>query len=297
VSWRQDSEIPTKLKYYYSFSIIEPFNQERKGDVESTLIFYIILHKPKMLRQKKQQPTPATQAYDPFNYPTNQKEYDQAIQSSPLTLVEIYAEWCGPCKIFKTILLPLVHKYLKFVRVNHNTDVTKYTNKGSLSTLKNTCQPTFLLLNQTGSLLHMQRGLVFSEIARVVHENIKSIEQKVEWNKKKQSNTSNSSSIEEKKGNGIDKQENTTWSSSGAPPNHRRSSMKVDKSELRRRNSMAASSMKNAFKSTANKKRNSILVMQQFQPAAQSHGTDSKSSFKSTMQGLNNLKSNDSDGT
>ena len=213
--------------------------------------------------------------------------------SMPLTLVELYADWCGPCRTFKTVMGPLMsEQHIIFVQVKHNNPlIQNLTTKNTFNlNRKNSCQPTFLLLNQKGALLHLQRGLVVSELKRVIRENINSIGQQLEWHKNNGSNSG-------KKGQGQggenkSNKEEAGWSSAtaredGAPKN-RRQSMKVDQSELRRRNSMASANMKNAFKNSKKKHRNSVLIMQ-------SKGEDKdKDKDKGTMQnvfkGLNNMQ-------
>ena len=54
----------------------------------------------------------------------NEKEFDEIIQSG-YTLVDFYADWCGPCKMLSLILEELSEEYLdiKFVKVNVDNDM------------------------------------------------------------------------------------------------------------------------------------------------------------------------------
>ena len=171
-------------------------------------------------------------------------------------------------------MVPLMDENIIFVQVQQN-EVTRFTKSGALANRKRTCQPTFLLLDRSGSLLHLQRGLVVSELKRVCREHLKFVAH---------TNITTSQSAPTETEQEEDLKEGGRMA--------RRSSMKVDSMELQRRNSMASSQMKNAFKSTTSKRRSSLLVMQQQQQQASStKNGESSTSFKSTMQDLNNINS------
>lgn len=54
----------------------------------------------------------------------NEKEFDEIIQSG-YTLVDFYADWCGPCKMLSPILEELSTEYsdIKFIKVNVDNDM------------------------------------------------------------------------------------------------------------------------------------------------------------------------------
>ena len=253
-----------------------------------------------MLQQQQQQA-------DSFSHPSTQEEYDAAIQSSPLTLVEIFASWCGPCKCFKAVMSTLPDTF-SYVQVPHGT-IQKYTAAGTLADRKNSCQPTFLVLDAAGKLLHLQHGLVMSELARLIREHLKSV---TKWSSQQsQEKTSEEHETGQEGGasdggdggdgggggggGGGDISRGGGGGSSGSGNNGetqrigRRSSMKVDSTELRRRNSIASTGLKNAFKSTTKRRMSTLGIVSEGNNTSIS-SEDSNKNFKNTMQGLNRIQ-------
>ena len=64
----------------------------------------------------------------------NEKEFDEVI-SSGLTLVDFYADWCGPCKMLGPILEDLDNEYpdITFIKVNCDNDIAVADRYGILS--------------------------------------------------------------------------------------------------------------------------------------------------------------------
>lgn len=218
-------------------------------------------------------PTPQ-QINQTIHRPTNQNEYNLLIKSIPFSLVEIYASWCGPSRIFKVDALNLSEEECQYIQLEHGL-IQKYTSSGSLSNRKNNCQPTFLLLDKSGKLLHLQHGIVVSELRRVIRENINKATTSYDW----QSNTSSEQEHqqEQHQQEHIQQTEETMQ-----PAGSRRSSMKVDSSELRRRNSMASTGLKNKFNTT--KQKNVVPKT----TTTEGSGESTKN-FNTTMQGLNSI--------
>ena len=218
-------------------------------------------------------PTPQ-QINQTIHRPTNQNEYNLLIKSIPFSLVEIYASWCGPSRIFKVDALNLSEEECQYIQLEHGL-IQKYTSSGSLSNRKNNCQPTFLLLDKSGKLLHLQHGIVVSELHRVIRENINKATTSYDW----QSNTSSEQEHqqEQHQQEHIQQTEETMQ-----PAGSRRSSMKVDSSELRRRNSMASTGLKNKFNTT--KQKNVVPKT----TTTEGSGESTKN-FNTTMQGLNSI--------
>ena len=64
----------------------------------------------------------------------NEKEFDEIIKSG-LTLVDFYADWCGPCKMLSPILEELDNEYsdITFIKVNCDNDIAVADRYGILS--------------------------------------------------------------------------------------------------------------------------------------------------------------------
>ena len=85
----------------------------------------------------------------------NQANFDQIISSEKLTLVDFWAEWCGPCKIMHPVFERLAKKYnqVTFGRVNvdQNQNISmKYQVQGI---------PTFIMF-KAGQVVDKMVGAV-----------------------------------------------------------------------------------------------------------------------------------------
>lgn len=64
----------------------------------------------------------------------NQTEFDELIKSG-ITLVDFYADWCGPCKMLGPILESLDEEYpdINFVKINCDNDIAVADRFGIMS--------------------------------------------------------------------------------------------------------------------------------------------------------------------
>ena len=64
----------------------------------------------------------------------NESKFDKII-SSGITLVDFYADWCGPCKMLSPILEELDNEYpnITFVKVNCDNDINLASRYGIMS--------------------------------------------------------------------------------------------------------------------------------------------------------------------
>lgn len=95
--------------------------------------------------------------------------FSEIIKSDTPTLVDFYAEWCGPCKMMKPILEELKTKIgdsAKIIKI----DVDK--SPQVLNTFQIQGIPTLILFKK-GEIKWRQSGVVLSnELERVIHQHL-----------------------------------------------------------------------------------------------------------------------------
>lgn len=97
------------------------------------------------------------------------KKFSSIINSSQLTLVDFYADWCGPCKMMSPILQEvksIVKDNAIIIKINvdvHEDLATEFMVRGV---------PTLLLFKE-GKMLWRQSGVVASrELVNLINENL-----------------------------------------------------------------------------------------------------------------------------
>ena len=93
------------------------------------------------------------------------EKFSEIIKSDTPTLVDFFAEWCGPCKTMKPILEELkkeMGEQMKILKidVDHNTQISQVFQIQSVPTL---------ILFKSGNIVWRQSGVVMlPELKRVI---------------------------------------------------------------------------------------------------------------------------------
>lgn len=93
------------------------------------------------------------------------KNFDEIINSSPLVLVDFFAEWCGPCKMMKPVLeevKAIMGDAVKIIKV----DVEKNINTASRYNVMGV--PTLILFREGKSVWRRSGVVTPGELTEVI---------------------------------------------------------------------------------------------------------------------------------
>lgn len=97
------------------------------------------------------------------------KTFGEIIKTTPLVLVDFYAEWCGPCKMMKPILEEVkaaIGEKAKIIKVDEEKNIK------AASTYQVTGVPT-LVLFRGGKIVWRNSGVVSSgQLKKIIESNV-----------------------------------------------------------------------------------------------------------------------------
>jgi thioredoxin 1 len=102
---------------------------------------------------------------------SDSEEFKNIIEEYEYTIIDFYAEWCGPCKKFAPVFEKYASKYhvpskLNFVKVEADSEelysISKSYNIKAL--------PTFILINKTGEAIKEIKGVDENEFINLIKE-------------------------------------------------------------------------------------------------------------------------------
>lgn len=102
---------------------------------------------------------------------TSMKRFQRILNKYRYVFVDVYAEWCGPCKRIAPQIEELAneHKDIKFIKINCDTlpDLAKSLEVSSL--------PTFILFNK-GMIIEKVKGANIEKVKELLdHSRVSSV--------------------------------------------------------------------------------------------------------------------------
>jgi thioredoxin 1 len=91
----------------------------------------------------------------------NSNDLNTFLAKQPVSVIKVYADWCGPCKTYAPKYEALAHRY------NNNSSINFASTNSDDKVVKATALPTTLIV-KNGKIIHSMTGGDVNELERAL---------------------------------------------------------------------------------------------------------------------------------
>ena len=92
-------------------------------------------------------------------------DFYKVVDSDTLTIIDVFADWCGPCKKLKPILLELSQEYDINV---YEMDIDNPENETITGSLKIKCMPTLIFIRNSTEIKRLEGFRSKNDLANIL---------------------------------------------------------------------------------------------------------------------------------